>query len=192
MGLPEKLPLRTSDLNVVTIQTPFIADHCGNFGAISTEHFIYSAYSGNKLCAIGENSDISDEWNYYYTLKERYLAPLSQFDSNAPYKLATQWLAGASVDIKALEHDYKVLITARVLGQTFVPLYKVQWVKGLEVPDIYDCAATVELVEPERSLKFLSVEKTDYIKREPLVVPNREKLLSQTNAPAMTNAPIKQ
>jgi hypothetical protein len=177
MHLPEKLPIQSSDLAKVMIETPYFSDHTGRMGTISTENYLYGT-RGNKLAVISKLFPSQDESQYLASLRARYTASRSRINTNAAYALATQWLAAASVDIKALERDYKVFIQPWKSGNNFVPLYSLDWRKEA---DLSDRAATVELVEPEHSLNLLIVEKPEYMKREPIIVADREKLLEVKN-----------
>jgi len=180
LGLPDRFPLRASDLTEVSMGSPFISERLGRFGSVATEDFTYSAAMGNKLSVIGKNFRSQDEGRYLASLKTKYALPKIQINTNAAYMLATQWLSAISVDVKALERDFKIRIKPWDLGNQFVPLYEVAWIKDNNPAE--GAAALVEVLEPERVMKSLAVYKAEYIKREPLSVANREKLLSQTNA----------
>jgi len=103
---------------------------------------------------------------------------------------ATQFLAAASMDVKALNRDCKLTIRAFTPegehGSHFVPVYWVSW--GKDGKPI----ASVELFEPTKTIRQMHVNKSEYILRKPLEIPNLDLLLSQTNAPAETNVPAKQ
>jgi hypothetical protein len=181
LNLAQRLPVQSSNLTELRIETPFFSDHKGMFASLSTEDYVFAAGESNKLSYVNKNFRLrDDEAEYRESLKARYKRPRTEVNTNTAYALATQWLAAFSVDVKALERDYRATVSWWDLGDYFVPLYTVEWRKA----GTGESAASVELVGPERFLKKLWVEKPEYIGREPLVVPDREKLLSQTNAPA--------
>jgi hypothetical protein len=112
--------------------------------------------------------------------------PLNRIDTNAAYQLATQWLSAVSMDVAGLNQDCHRSIRPWIPeGATnyFVPVYRVSWGKDGEP------VALVELFLPTKTLRDLRVEKSKYILRKPIVITNLDFLLSQTNAPAQTNAP---
>jgi hypothetical protein len=79
------------------------------------------------------------------------------------------------VDLAALERGSKLRVETWDLGNQFVPFYRVVWAISDRPPE--RVAARVELFEPKRLLIRLSVEKPELIRREPLLVPNRDALL---------------
>ena len=66
-------------------------------------------------------------------------------------------------------------------GRHFVPVYWVYWVRRSE--EGRGSVATVEFLEPTRTLRQLRVEKPEYILRRPLAVAKLDVLLSETSAP---------
>ena len=193
LGLPVKLPIYASNLTRAVIETPYTADNLGRFATLYTDDYIYGANAGNKLSYINRSLRFrGEESKYLSMLKLRYAAPKSQINTNAAYVLATQWLAAAFVDVKALEQDCSVGIHPWTLeGGKFVPLYTLEWRKEERANGKQETVATVEVLEPERLLQKLWVQKPEYIKGDPLGVPNREKLLAQTNAPSGLSSPVK-
>ena len=166
----------TSDLAEISVETPSFADRQGRFATICTKAYVYGANAKNKLSYIKKNFRTENESRYLASVKARYLAPKSQMNTNAALTLAKQWLKAASMDVTAMERDCRVEIQAWELGGQYVPLYRVQWLKGEE-----EVVATVEVLEPEGLLQKLWVEKAEYVERDPLAVPNREKLLQVTS-----------
>jgi len=119
---------------------------------------------------------------------------LSQMNTNAAYQLATQWLKAFCVDVKALERDSRVEILpyTPVGPDKFIPLYWIRWMQpdtlvnaAIKGAPEQDAVATVRLVEPEHLLLQLQVDRQEYIKRKPLVVPNRARLLQETDDPKL-------
>lgn len=177
LGLAEAFPVRASNLTDIVIGTPYVADHQGLFAMVCTEKYNYGARQ--KLMAVSRPCRFrGEEDNYIASLKIRYAKPRSQLNPRIAYTLATQWLASISVDIERLEMDYPSEINPLWISEDqFVPLYTVEWVKGIEGSRRRDVAAMVEVLEPERSLEQLLVERPEYMTRAALVVPDREKLL---------------
>jgi hypothetical protein len=192
LHLPEKLPVESSNLTDVILGTPYEADR-GFFSLIRTENYAYSA--GPKFKLVGRNRHNAQEGeqeHFIASIRKRYTMPRGQINTNAAYTLATNWLAAISVDLKRLQTDYSVEISPLWVSETgshCVPLYTVEWVRPIEHSQRRDVAVTVELLEPERLLERISIEKPEYLDRPPLVVPNRDKLLSDTNAASSLNAP---
>lgn len=181
LRLPENLPIEASNLTDVIIGTPFTADHQGYFATVRTEQYGFSA--GQKLRSIGRPYRFTGaEEHYIASLRLRYTMPKSRMNPTSAYNLATQWLAAVSVDLKRLEADYPSRITVPWdFGDQSVPLFTIEWSKPIEGSRRRDVAARVEVLEPERSLEQLIIEKPEYMTRGPIVVPDREKLLKVTN-----------
>lgn len=184
LHLPESLPIRQTNLSAWYITPPRMAQGLRAFGNITTSNYTYYVSVGNKLSfLVGTHLETE-----YSQLRARYLWPMSRMDTNAAYQLATQFLAAASMDVKALNRDCQVRVDAFTPegknGRHFVPVYWVYWMaRG---PEHRGSIASVELLEPTRSLRQLRVEKAEYILRKPLEVQNLDSLLSQTNAPAVS------
>jgi hypothetical protein len=180
LGLSENLPIQSSSLVDVDIETPFFCDRQERFATISTTNYVYAAIAGGKLSYINMNSRMNADTKFLNVLKTKYAMPQNHIDTNAPYVLATQLLAAVGVNVEALEQDCKAEVSPWVFDNQFVPLYKIEWLKRGRLNKKRDVAATVELVQPERVLRKLWIEKPEYIRRAPLVVPNREELLGVT------------
>jgi len=200
LRLPEKLPITESNLLETFIGHPrfdlFEPGSC--IGNITTSNYVYAPYSGKGISLVRTHLE-----REYGQLEAKYHWRLSRMDTNAAYQLATQWMAAVSMDVKALNRCPHIEINPWMPEGAkgyFVPLYRINWqVKA--VPPIEDSAgnkyewgsvASVELFLPTKTLRQMHVEDSKYILRKPAVVTNVDFLLSQTNAPAMTNAPIKQ
>jgi hypothetical protein len=101
-------------------------------------------------------------------------------NTNGAYKLATQFLAAVSMDVKALNRDCSIRIAAFTpagkKGENFVPVYWVDWVKGKEGEG---AVASVELFEPTKTVRQLHVTESKYILRRPLQFTNLDSLLSE-------------
>jgi hypothetical protein len=158
--------------------TPYTADHHGLFATVFTGKYGYRA--GEKILAVGRPDRYGQEQHYIATIRTRYTMPKSRMNPDAAYNLATQWLAAVSIDLKRLEAAYPHEVSPLwMLEDKFVPYYIVEWVKPFPNSRVRDVAAVVEVLEPERSLEALLIEKPEYMKRGPIIVPNREKLLEK-------------
>ena len=180
LRLPEKFPIEPSDLTEKIIETPFVASHQGRFALVHTEKFNYEA--GQKLFAVSRLHP-SGEDQYLAAIRAKYTMSRSGAKAGPVYGLATQWLAAISIDLKRLEADYPSQITVPWnLGDQYVPLFTVEWVKPIAGTRRRDVAVIVELLEPERLLESLVVEKPEYMAPPPPVVPDRDKLLQAMHA----------
>jgi hypothetical protein len=193
LGLPEKLPIKRSDLLEKRVNTPFWADHTGQFGFVSTSNYYYYASAGDKLNCIIPNFGTDDVLRpaYMESLRRRYVSPRTQMDTNAAYEMATQWLSKADMDIQALEHDAeKVDISAWEIGGKFVPIYVVRWQqlaahRGDNGLSKYEPIASVHFIAPQCQLLQMDVNQTKYIKRKPVTVADRYSLLQKTDDPKL-------
>lgn len=185
LKLPENLPITQRDLIYIVVGPPRLAELTGGtIGTIGTSNYEYSVALSNKLSYIVSSKLDSEEARD--KIKAEYLWPIARRDTNAAYRLATNWLGTIQMDVKKIERDCKVSIWSWTPddadGKHFVPLYIIVW-KMADGP-----VASVELLEPTRLLGQLRVEKPEYILRPPVVVTNAEMLLSRTNLP-VKNAP---
>jgi hypothetical protein len=183
LNLPENLPITQSNLVEAFVSPPQMAKI--GFGNITTSNYTYYVTVGDKFSYLEKH--FSDVMNKDYAeLKAQYLWPMSRMDTNAAFQSATQWLAAASMDVEAINRDCNVHVEALTPegkgGAHFVPLYRVYWTE--KKGNGFTPAASVEFLEPTKTLRQLRVNKTEYILRQPLQVANLDFLLSQTNAPA--------
>jgi hypothetical protein len=191
LSLSEAVPIEATNLVEVSLATPFLADHLGWFANISTKNYVYST-GANKLDYVYRNFRLKDdEPQYLSSLKRKYAGPKTQSNANAAYALATNWLALASMDVEALERECTLQLHPWETGGQCVPLYELEWVKLNPAKRERDVVATVEVLVPERLLLKLWVERPEFNRRKPLVVQDRERLLSQTNTLPHLNAPTK-
>lgn len=190
LQLPENMPITETNLLEAYITPPRMAQGMQAIGNITTSNYTYFFSVGNKFSFLVKRNLERD----YKQLQKDYLWPMSRMDTNAAYQLATQFLAAVSMDVKALNRDCDVRIQAFTpegkTGKHFVPVYWVSWVaRGQEGRG---SAASLELLEPTKTIRQLRVNKSEYILRKPLEIANLDFLLSQTNTLAMTNAPSKE
>jgi hypothetical protein len=154
-------------------------------GNVTASNYTYFVSLDNKFSFL-ERTHLEQEYPH---LQQAYLWPISRLDTNGAYHLATQFLAAALMDVKALDRDCKVHIDALTpegkRGEHFVPVYWVYWVKPEK--EGRGPEASVELFAPSRTIRQLRVNKSEYILRKPLEITNIDFLLSQTNEAIITN-----
>ena len=179
LHLPEKLPIDETNLVASYITPPRLVDRIGAIGNVSTANYTYYCSVGRRFSYVAR-ADLDKE---YARLREQWLLPMSQMDTNAAYQLAVQWLSESSMDVQALNRDCSVTVLAFTpqgpKGRYFVPLYWVYRMKGAQGSG---SVASVELFSPTKTLMQLRVEDPKYILRKPLVFTNLASLLSQTQA----------
>jgi hypothetical protein len=180
--LQEKLPIIESNLVAVYIPPPGLAQRLGGaLGNITTSNYTYYISVGNKFSFL-EQTHLDREREL---LRTKYLWPMSKMDTNAAYRVATQFLTSASMDIAAISRDCDAHIDALTTegknGKNFVPVYWVYWTS--KTKEVRGTAAEVEFVEPTKTVRRLRVSKSEYILRKPMVITNMDYLLSKTNAP---------
>jgi hypothetical protein len=172
LGLAERLPIKESDLTAAYIPPPDMARRLGAIGNISTSNYTYFMSVGNKFSFL-DRANLQSERQ---KLKQKYQWPINKIDTNAAHDLATQLLARASMDVRAIERDCDVTVVPfrpeGARGEWFVPLYWVYWVKRGEDRPV----ASVELVQPTRAVHQLRVERPEYIARKPVeILPPKKK-----------------
>lgn len=187
LTLGEDLPITEAKLTANYVTPPRMAARIGAIGNITTSKYTYFFSVGGKfsyLTKVGLQED-------YAKMRRENLVSMSQMDTNAAFQAAVKILEAAKMDVTQLSKDCRVHITAFTpegdSGQNFVPVYWVYWTP-LE-QESHGSIASVELFAPTKSIRQLRVEDSKYILRSPLVVSNLDCLLSQTNAPAVTNVP---
>jgi len=187
LNLSENLPITQSSVIRAFISPPQMTKV--GFGNITTSNYIYYVTVGDKFSYLEKY--FADVMNKDYAeLKAQYLWPMSRMDTNAAIQSATQWLAAASMDVEAINRDCNVHVEALTpegkSGAHFVPLYRVYWTE--KQGNSFAPAASIEFLEPTKSLRQLRVNKTEYILRNPLQVAGFDYLQFQTNAPAPINS----
>jgi hypothetical protein len=176
LHLPEQLPILKTNLVSSYISPPAMTKL--GIGNITTSNYVYYIAVGDKFSFL-VRTHLQKE---YSQLEKKYFWPMSRMDTNAAYQLATQFLNNASMDVKALNRNCKVTIRAFTPegqhGSHFVPVYWISWGKD------GNPVASVELCLPTKTLRQMHVDKSRYILRKPLIIPNLNYLLSQTNQPS--------
>ena len=184
LRLPEKLPITETDL-VEAVVTPF-GFNCihQSIGNVTTKKYCYYVSRGNKFCYL-EGTHQAEDCSRY---QRSYTWPISRMNTNQAYQLATQWLAAASMDVKAMNRDCDVTVTLDTAythppAGKFVPIYWVSWMRKGYVPNgdvasvISNDVASVMVLTPTKTLLQLRVESPRYILRKPLALTNLEALL---------------
>lgn len=180
LSLGEQLPITEKELLGSYVSPPAFAQSFGALGNITTSNYVYYVSVGGKFSFL-VRTRLREE---YADLRRQASRDMALLDTNAAFGLATQFLAQASMDVEALNRDCKVRTTALTpdgpAGKHFVPVY---WVSWLKAESGRGSAASVELFEPTKTLRQMYVNESKYILRKPLVITNRDYLLSQTNLP---------
>lgn len=194
MQLPESLPITKSNLTHAYIG-PFGYNYqLGGLGNITTSNYWYHVNKDYKFNGL----TIANYDGHCFGYQDKYQWPVSRIDTNAPYLLATQWLAALSMDVKGLNSDcvVHVVVTEYWSGvklgelpkQIFTPIYCVWWTpKGSRSEA---GAASLELFLPTKTLLQLTVDDPKYILRKPVVFTNLAALFPG-KATITTNWPVK-
>jgi hypothetical protein len=186
LELQERLPIEATNL-VEHFVVPFGYAHIKKaIGTITTENYVYSMARDDKFCYLVGTHQNADCRKY----QEQYMWSISRTDTNQAYQLATQWLTAVSMDVKALNRDYSVVIETDhdyiiTLPGKFVPIYDVYWHDKERTGSV----ASVRLFTPTKTLLELRVEDPKYILRKPLVFTNLVALF-QGVAKISTNHPV--
>jgi hypothetical protein len=147
----------------------------GILGGGQTKNYVYYFNYGRKFSEVDWLN-----WENFCFSARRSPLPIQQFDTNAPYQLATQWLAKASMDVAGLNRDCKIQVAVdpwvnelATLGdkpdKTFVPVYFIGWTPR----DNHETgAAHVELYLPTKKLLQFCVMDPKYNLRKLLVITN--------------------
>ncbi|HEY1662601.1 MAG TPA: hypothetical protein VGI03_09300 [Verrucomicrobiae bacterium] len=179
LQLPENLPITESNLTSFYISPYGISLFKKRIGNVSTSNYMYFVSVDNKLSFVNDAHLNEKEPQ----LMRDYSWPMSRYDTNDAYQMASQWLAAASMDVKGLNRDCELTIKPCIVrGQgtngTFVPIYWIYWTQGGEG---HGSVASVDYFAPTRSLLSLRVDDGQYILRSPVQFTNLDYLLSQTN-----------
>ena len=179
LGLDETFPIELSNVVSIYVSPPSMASMFGTVGNIGTRNYTYYVSVASMLSFV----ELAESKRQLDRVRSEYLWPLSRVDTNAAYRLATQWLGLLSMDVAALEHDCRVTIEPWFpegsKSQSFVPLYWVYWRRtGREAEPV----ALVQLLEPTKKLWQLRVQQPEYIRRK------RLETGTPTRSPQTTNA----
>jgi hypothetical protein len=193
LHLQEKLPITEADI-VEAYISPFGISYVERgIGCVDTKNYSYCVSKDDRFCylfAKGLDTRMED-------YRTKYLWSKSRLNLDGAYQLATQWLADASMDVTAMNHDLHLIIKPdddyfRAPRGKFVPLYDVNWCKKWKrTPGIveenhgqWEPVVSVQLFAPTKTLLQMCVEDSKYILRKPLIFTNLASLLAQTNTTA--------
>jgi hypothetical protein len=182
--LPEYLPLTKDSVTGSYISSPEFADRYGGLGRFSTTNYSYGFGRGKRLAYITRLPKDKSGRSLYDRFKPWAIDP-SQVNTNAAYLLATQFLAEAFVDLSRLSTSAVVSIHPKVILKMTTSVYDLEWKRGGKN------AVEIGLDESTKELWLLRVEDPSLVLRKPLEITNLDFLLSQTNAPAQTNVPVR-
>lgn len=167
LNLKEDLPITETNLVEKYITPPRLARGMKAVGNISTRNYRYFFSIDNKFSFL----TLTDLDKDYSRLEDQVLSA-SLIDTNAAFRLATQFLSAVSMDVPALNRDCRLEILPWTPGGTnFVPVYWVRWYKGRDI------LAMVELFEPTRTVRQLRVEKAEYILSDPIDIAKLSRLM---------------
>jgi hypothetical protein len=176
LQLPESLPITRSNLTHAFI-SPFGYTYIRKkIGNVTTSNFWYGVEQDYKLSDLGI-ANYDERCREYW---QKYQWPISRLDTNAPYPLATQWLAAVRMDVAGLNRDCDMHVSVSPywndveLGEIpkdkFTPMYCVWWSpKGTRGTT---GGALVEVFLPTKTLLQLKVRDPKYILRPSLVFTN--------------------
>ena len=179
LNLDESKPIISPNIRDVLIDPPRAALVGGAFGNISTSNYCYSVSIGHKFSFLDHV-----DWREQYRLaREKYYWRKTLMDTNAAYQFAVSVMSAVPIDVTALNRDCDVIMDvagAKKGGEHFVPLYILFWVPKSS-HDQTEAIATIEFCLPSKTLIHLRVNKSDYVLRAPLIVPDVERFLTRTN-----------
>lgn len=186
LQLPEELPIVKASLTEAVI-TPFGFNYLKKgIGSVSTKNFIYYVTKNNRFNEVNVAN-----YDEVCTTLEIQKVPVKQLDLDGAYRLSTQWLAAASMDVEGLNRDCKAHVAVSPkwndlaqLGQKprkqFTPIYYVWWSSSQNDAEGHGSVASVELFSPTKTLLQLSVADPKYILRKPVVFTNLSSLFPGT------------
>jgi hypothetical protein len=192
LNLTESVPITVSNLTHAYIGSFGYIYKAKSFGNITTTNFWYGIRKDYKFSDL--TVDQYDKRFADYSSK-KYLLPMSQWDTNAAYRQATQWLAAVHMDVDGLNRDctFQVSLSSNMKGVKslrgkFSPIYFVWWTPKGE-RDKPGRGAYVELYLPTKTLLQLCVDDSKYILRPPVALTNLAALFPG-KASIITNAPV--
>ena len=197
LHLPELLPITTTNLTQAYIPPFEYGYRNKGVGNITTSNYWYFVAQGYKFSGL----TIANFDGHCFEYQDKYRWPVSRIDTNAAYRLATQWLAAVHMDVDGMNRDCRVetIVDAFWNGLkpgehphgTFVPIYSVTWTSRKKKNARDDgSVADVALLAPTKTLLGLTVFDPKYILREPVVFTNLAALFPG-KASITTNWPAK-
>jgi hypothetical protein len=179
LALPEKMPISATNIAKLEIYPPRTAKTLQGIGEVVTSNYIYAVSCGYRFSGV-QRAHLQQEDTQ---LKAKYIIPMDQMDTNAAFQLATHFLSLASMDVAALNRDCRVHINEAICQdyEHFTPLYNISWVSRQHPR--WGNIASIEVFLPDKSLRQLRVNKSEYILRQPLKITNPDFLNMPTNTP---------
>jgi len=177
LKLKEHLPINKEDSPKIFV-SPFgfsYLHHC--LGNVETKNWFYNALCDYKLSEV-----IMVNYEGFCQRKRPYfMLPISKVDTNKALRVSKKFLTAMKVDVAALDRDsnLKVEISPDFNNnnsKSFFPAYLVSW-----IPKQGEGVTFVELFLPTKTLLQLSVKKSQFINRPPIVITNLATLLAPTN-----------
>ena len=158
LQLPEDLPIRTENIKLPSVNSLRVIPILGVGGVFDTTNWVYSYTHAGKLCYIIRKNP--DWWRKADPKQYRpFAVQESALNTNRAYQLATNWLAGLSVDLPRLTKECHLSVkTTTILGMV-IPEYSVIWSNGA------DTIASVWFLEPGKQLWQIRVEDPSYLLR---------------------------
>jgi hypothetical protein len=192
LQLPETLPITSSNLThsfIAPFGYTYVRKRLGN---ITTTNYSYNIGTDFKF----SNLTVADYDDRCIEYCKKFQWPTARLDTNAPYPIATQWLAAVHVDVARLNLDCDVHVDVspywndvelgEVPKENFTPIYCVWWSpKGSSAKT---GGALVELFLPVQTLLQITVDNPKYVLRPPVVFTNLAALFPGT-AEITTNKP---
>jgi hypothetical protein len=163
LNLPENLPITTNSLAGVFICSPYVANRFGALGNLHTTNYSYAFGRGRHLSTITRLPKDKSGRNPHEKFKP-WSIKASEVNTNAAYKLATQFLANAFVDLLSLSNSSVTVRPVTILNMT-TSVYRIEWHQNKKT------LVEVGLAEPNKELWKLHVEDAQYILRPPIPLP---------------------
>lgn len=196
LHLPEKLPIRMTDVKSFFISPFGYAYQKKKIGNITTEHYFYGVEQGNKL----SNLTIAEYEKHCSEFRERHDWPLNNSDIKVALQLASNWLGAFHIDMSALNEESNVKCELsqfwnavkpgdKLRESNSVPIYYVSWIPKNQDRNL-NSFAMVELFLPTKTLLQLAVYDQKFILRKPVEFTNLNALFPGV-APIVTNQPNK-
>jgi hypothetical protein len=199
LGLPCPDPIEAEHVKYLHVTPPSIG-----FGAnMKTTNYAFgysrTARSIRMLSPAGRDYE-----GWFLSQYPVWAKTPSLIDTNTAYQMASQWLAKVSVDVPALEQEYRVSVTQlevekgvlpkdardrKVRGATQkLPVYYVRWGAGqfnLFGKTSTSPAAEVEILGTTKQLMEMRITDGDFLRRPRLEVANAEEIACFPDAPLL-------
>jgi hypothetical protein len=197
LNLPEELPITNSNLVEFHVSPFGFAYAYKAIGSVTTKHFSYYVSRDNKFSQL----NIADYDQTCLRLVNQGTFPVERINTNEAFRLATNWLTRASIDVAKLNKEClpHVAVSPYWSGlsnlgdkpkKSFIPIYYVWWTYPDDAIKGEGSAAEVELFAPTETILQLGVEDPKYNLRQQIVFTNMATLFPGI-ALVHTNYPVK-